>query len=156
MGFLVLSAMVLPLLFVTWILGKSGRQHFQHDLEKLLHEMDFETVRMRVVWAGRHTAVFGVHAALLLIFFLATSDNHLLSGWRVLWIYVVFLHALSLYLYFQRWNPTTLERKRKIDLGTLLETETTFDPTATYIMGADGELIRVEESLPNDQKATAS
>lgn len=141
-----LCAMLLPLLFVTWILGMSGRRQFQQDLERLLREMAFHEVRQRVIWAGRHTVVFGVHAALLMVFFLVTQDNHRLSGWRILWIYAVLIHALALYLYYQRWNPTTLDRKRKIDLDDVLHAEPNFDPTATYALGADGELILTEET----------
>lgn len=150
-----LCAMVLPLLFVTWILGISGRQQFLRDMERLLHEMDFEEVRMRVVWAGRHTAVFGVHAALLLIFFLTTSENHTLSGWRMLWIYAVLVHGLALYLYFQRWNPTTLERKRKLDMDTLLSAETAFDPDATYALGNDGELVLLDNTATRQGTSSA-
>lgn len=134
---------VLPVLLVTWILSIPAKQRLQADMERLLREMDFDEVEHRVQSVSRHAMLFGGH---LLVFMLAywLFDD---IGIRLVWMYGLLIHALSLWLYHIRWNIHTLDRKRKIDMDTLLEAEVSlaFDPSAQYQLGADGEFVRVEK-----------
>lgn len=133
---------VLPVLVVTWILSIPAKQRLKADMERLLREMDFDEVERRVQWVSRHAAMFGGHLLIFMLAYWLLDD----MGIRLVWMYGLLIHALSLWLYHTRWNVHTLERKRKIDMDTLLDTESTlaFDPSAQYQLGADGELVRVE------------
>ncbi|MCA9912572.1 MAG: hypothetical protein KC496_04470 [Anaerolineae bacterium] len=148
MIFLWVCGLILPLLLTTYVLAKRARQQLQGDLERLLHEMNFAEVEDKVRWAQRHTVIFGGNAAASLLFFLLSEDTLP----KVLWLYALGIHGLALYLYHVRWNPGTLERKRKIDLADLQATEDiAFDPDATYTISEEGELILVEEAAQGTQ-----
>lgn len=142
-----LWAFALPLMLVTLALAAQGRRRFLQDLDDMLHNMDFEAVHQRVVLAQRHTVLFGAHTAIMLGFFLITIGSSRYSLLRILWLYAVLIHALALYLYYQRWNPATLARKRKIDQDHVQASGAAFDPDAIYTVGADGELQRLSDQL---------
>jgi len=135
--------LILPLLGTTYFLAKQARKNLREDMERLLHEMNVAEVESKVRWAQRHTVIFGLNAGASLIFFLLAED----ALPKMIWLYALSIHALSLYLYHVRWNPGTLERKRKMDLATLQTSdEVAFDPDAQYTISEEGELLRIESS----------
>ncbi len=143
MTLLWICGLILPLLATTYVLAKQARKSLRDDLERLLHEMNFAEVESKVRWAQRHTVIFGLNAGASLIFYLLSDDTLP----KMIWLYALSIHALALYLYHVRWNPGTLERKRKIDLATLQADDVlAFDPDAEYTISDDGELLRVEEA----------
>lgn len=136
-----ICGLILPLLGTTVYLARDARLRLREDLERLLHEMNYDEVAQKVVWAQRHTVFFGMNAAASLVFFLVSDETLAL----MVWLYGLVIHALALYLYHVRWNPGTLERKRKIDLAVVQAGNAlALDPDATYTLSDDGELLLVE------------
>lgn len=145
---------VLPLLITTLLLAGQARWAWSRTMNKILRGMDIEEVQKRVRQAQNHRTLAKRHAVgVATLFFFSLLMNYLLprSDWRDLpqfifiWSYVALIpHILGLYLYHIRWNPRTLERKRKIDAEDVVyEGDFSLDADAQYAINDEGELIEL-------------
>jgi hypothetical protein len=145
---------LLPLLIATVVLSGQARWAWARTMDKILRGMDIDTVKKRVGQAENHRTLAKRHAtgiAALLFFtnimsyLLPFSEWETLTGFTFLWAYLILMpHLLGLYLYHVRWNPRTLERKRKIDAEDVVyEGDYSLNADAQYAINEEGELIEL-------------
>jgi len=143
----------LPMLFlmVTAVIGNRS------TMDKLLRGMPYEEVEHRVQWVRRHVKIARFHfmtwaiAVLMAIAFSGAGWLGLLAIWFML---PLMIHLLSLLLYTIRWNPRTLQRKRKIDAEAQYAGNYELDADRQYAVGDDGELVEVQAAQQAQAKPT--
>lgn len=160
-----LLILILPLLVTTLILAGQARWAWLRTIDKVLRGMKVDEVEARVQkaekhrqWAWQHGIIFVVSLIPTLVMSLFYSPRVFTwLGWMqfavFVWGYMLLVpHLLALYLYHVRWNPNTLQRKKKLDAE-----EVSYDgnyalkPDAQYGVNEEGELVELlhaEEAQP--------
>lgn len=163
---------ILPLLITTLILLAQARWGWMRTMDKILRGMQLDEVKKRVDRAGWHRTLAKRHAVgvatvfligLLLAYLLPYSDYASIPSFSLLWAYIFLIpHLIALYLYHVRWNPLTLERKRKLDAEDVVyEGDFSLKRNAQYGIDEEGELIELAaaeaaERLQQEEEQTIS
>lgn len=144
----------LPLLLTSLILAVQARRAWAHTVDKLLQGMPIDEVKERVRKTAEHRNIAKRHAVgvatvftfgLIMSYMLPYSDWTILPGLVAIWTYTLLIpHLLALYLYHLRWNPSTLDRKRKLDAEeAVYEGDFSLKPDVQYGIDEEGELIEL-------------
>jgi hypothetical protein len=145
---------VLPLLITTIILAGQARWAWMRTIDNILRGMKLDEVQKRVKQAQGHRTIAKRHAVgvatvllfgMIMAYLLPYGDWAELPGFVLIWTYVLLIpHLLALYLYHLRWNPGTLERKRKLDAEDVVyEGDYSLKADVQYGINEEGELIEL-------------
>lgn len=163
------GVLLIPLLIATAFLSLQARWAWGRTVDKVLRGMKVDAVRDKVeraekhrTWAKRHVTVAGFFfVTSLMVSMFQTGLNSfgdVLLFLPFLWVYCVLApHLLGLYLFHVRWNPSTLERKQKLDEEDgIYQGNYDLNPDMRYGVNEEGELVELGLISEADAQQEAS